>query len=115
MGKAKSAIKSQEEALRRALDFIREVASRCIDRGFRLEGAFIVGSRARGDYLEDSDVDLVLLIGGVEELNRLERLDLIKDLLLPRIEVFIYTPQEWRESDSLWLKELKREAKTINP
>ncbi|MEM2424560.1 MAG: nucleotidyltransferase domain-containing protein [Candidatus Bathyarchaeia archaeon] len=86
-----------------------------MERDFRLEGAFIIGSRAREDYLEDSDIDLVLLISGVEKLNRLERLDLVKDLLLPGIEVFIYTPQEWYEGDSLWLKELKREAKAINP
>ncbi|MEM2939030.1 MAG: hypothetical protein QXU95_01995 [Candidatus Bathyarchaeia archaeon] len=53
--------------------------------------------------------------GWLQKLNRLDRLDLIKDLLLPGIEVFIYTPQEWYESNSLWLKELKKEAKAINP
>ncbi|MEM1538421.1 MAG: nucleotidyltransferase domain-containing protein [Candidatus Nezhaarchaeales archaeon] len=115
MGKAKSAIKSQEEALRRASGFVKKVASRCMERGFRLEGAFIVGSRAREDYLEDSDIDLVLLISGIQNLDRLKRLNLIKDLLSPGIEVFIYTPQEWYESDSLWLMNLRREAKPINP
>lgn len=114
MGKAKSAVRSQEKALRKASIFIRRVASRCVERGFRLEGAFLVGSRARGDYMEDSDVDLVLIISGVEGLNRLERLDLIKDLLLPGIEVFIYTRQEWCDGDSLLLMELKREAKPIS-
>lgn len=109
MGKAASAVRSQEEALRRAAEFVGKVALRCVERGYRFLGGYLVGSRARGDYLEDSDIDVVLVIDGVDGLNRLERLDAIKDLLLPGIEVFIYTPQEW-SSDSLWIAELRKEA-----
>ncbi|MEM4648641.1 MAG: nucleotidyltransferase domain-containing protein [Nitrososphaerota archaeon] len=42
-----------------------------MERDFRLEGAFIVGSRAREDYLEDSDIDAVLVVDGIQCLNRL--------------------------------------------
>lgn len=114
MGKAKSAVKSQEETLKKALSFIERVALRCSERGFKLEEVFLVGSRARGDYLEDSDVDLVFIVRGIEKFNRLERLELIKDLLLPGVDVFIYTPQEWQSDDSIWIKELKKEAKVIS-
>lgn len=114
MGKAKSALRSQKKALIKVSNFLRKVISRCAERGLKLEEAFLVGSRARGDYLEDSDIDLVLIMSGVEKLNSLERLELIKDLLSPGIEIFIYTRQEWHNGDSLWLKELKREAKPIN-
>jgi len=114
MGKAESAIRSQEEALKRASDFIKKVASMCMEREYRFEGAYLIGSRAREDYLEDSDIDLVLIISGIEGLNRLERLNLIKSLLEPGIDAFIYTPKEWHNSDSIWIRELKIESKQIN-
>lgn len=53
------------------------------------------------------------MVSGAEGLNRLERLDLIKDLLLPGIEVSVYARQELCYDDSLWIRELKREAKPI--
>ncbi|MBS7248718.1 MAG: nucleotidyltransferase domain-containing protein [Candidatus Jordarchaeales archaeon] len=109
MGKATSAVRSQEEALSKASEFVESVDHRCAEKGYRLLGAYLVGSRARGDYLEDSDVDIVLVIDGVAGLNRLERLGIIKDLLLPGVEVFVYTQQEWN-SDSLWIMELRKEA-----
>jgi len=76
MGKAKSALKSQEAALARARAFAkkaREVAERA---GFRVVAAYLVVSRARGDYTEESDIDVVLVVEGAERLNALQRLEL---------------------------------------
>jgi len=109
MGKAKSALKSQEAALARARAFAkkaREVAERA---GFRVVAAYLVGSRARGDYTEESDIDVVLVVEGAERLNALQRLELFKDALEPGVDLFVYTPDEWRR-DSSWMLELRREA-----
>ena len=109
MGKAKSALKSQEEALRRACRFVeraREIASRV---GMELAAAYLVGSRARGDYTEESDIDLVLIVKGAEGLNALQRAELFAEALEPSVEFFIYTPEEW-ELGGAWVGQLKREA-----
>jgi len=109
MGKAKSALKSQEAALARARAFVkkaREVAERA---GLRVVAAYLVGSRARGDYTEESDIDVVLVVEGAERLNALQRLELFKDALEPGIDLFVYTPDEWRRN-SPWMSELRREA-----
>ena len=41
------------------IDNIRQVAARVLPRGSKL---YLYGSRARGDYHEDSDLDLLLLL-----------------------------------------------------
>ncbi len=110
LGKAASALRSQEEALRRARRFIERVRGE-----LKLVEAYLVGSRARGDYMEDSDVDLVLIAEGVDHLNQKERVMLLADYAEPGVEYRVYTPREWREAKTTWLKELKKEAKRIYP
>ncbi len=115
MGKAVSALRSQEVAMKRAMSTILMIGEVCRRSGLRLVEAYIVGSRARGDYLEDSDIDVVVLVEGVENLNVLQRLEMFRDALEPNIDLFIYSPREWNEGKSLWLRELKREAIKIYP
>ena len=86
MGKAKSALESQVRMLRRALEFVGKVKSR-----INLIDVYVVGSRARGDYRDDSDIDLVIISNDVEGLNQLRRRELLIDLLEPGVEFFIYT------------------------
>jgi len=115
MGKALSALKSQEEALRRAKEFAERVKKICEERGLRFVGAYLVGSRARGDYRVDSDIDIVIVVEGVEPMNQLERIELFSKVLLEvpgEIEYRVYTPSEWG-SDSAWMKELRKEAMKI--
>ncbi|ABL78530.1 nucleotidyltransferase domain-containing protein [Thermofilum pendens] len=110
MGKAPSALRSQEKALEVAKRVAGRAAKLCEGRGFKLVGAYLVGSRARGDYLETSDVDLVLVVEGVEGLNALQRLELFKEVLEPEVDLLVLSPEEWREGRSAWVETLKKEA-----
>lgn len=115
MGKARSALRSQERAFERIRKVIGKALKTCENKGLRLEAAYLVGSRARGDYLEDSDVDLVLVVRGVEKLNALQRVELFKHSLEPNVELQVYTPEEWNSTDSVWIAELRREARKVHP
>ena len=116
MGKAVSALRSQEEALRLAKEFARKARKLCEELGLELIAVYLVGSRARGDYRVDSDIDLVLVVKGVEKLNPLERIELFSKLLIEvpgPIEYRVYTPEEWN-GPGVWMKELRREAREID-
>ncbi len=108
MGKAASALRSQEAALRKARSFIERVSG-----VVRLVEAYLIGSRARGDYLEDSDIDLVLIVEGVDQLNQKQRVELLSEYAEPGVEYRVYTPVEWYGEASLWIREVKREAKLL--
>lgn len=110
MGKARSVLESQERALARARRFVERARVVCRERGYRLIGAYLVGSRARGDYIETSDIDIVLVVEGIEGLDRLRRLEVFKEILEPEIDLFIYTPDEWHREESLWIKKMREEA-----
>lgn len=110
MGKALSALRSQEIALEKARRVAEKAKLECSKLGWRLIAVYLVGSRARGDYTVESDVDLVLVIEGVEGMNKLERLEKLKEVLEPGVELFVYTPGEWLSDESAWIKELRREA-----
>ncbi|MEM1637248.1 MAG: nucleotidyltransferase domain-containing protein [Pyrobaculum sp.] len=109
MCKAKSALRSQPEAVRRACAFLEKARLLAKKAGVEVEGAYLVGSRARGDYLEDSDVDVVLIVRGVEGLDALRRMELFTEALEPGVEFFVYTPEEWA-GGGLWMAQLRREA-----
>ena len=110
MGKAVSALRSQEIALERAKKFTSRVKVRCKELGWEFIGVYLVGSRARGDYFVDSDIDLVLVVRGVRNLNMINRLEVLKDLLEPGIDLRVYDVEEWLSEESIWVIELRREA-----
>lgn len=117
MDRAASALRSQEEALRVAKEFVRRAWELCRELGLELVAAYLVGSRARGDYRVDSDIDIVLIVRGVEGLDQLQRVEIFSRLLLEvpgPIEYRVYTPGEWSNNTSLWIRELRREAKRID-
>jgi predicted nucleotidyltransferase len=110
MGKAIPALASQREALARAKSFVEKAKAKASSLGLTFQGAYLVGSRARGDYLRDSNIDIVLVIQGVKKLNFLERLRLFTDILEPSIELRVYDAEEWESTENTWINQLKREA-----
>jgi len=68
-----------------------------VKKAIRVEKVIVFGSRARGDYLEDSDVDMVIVSGdfeGVPFYERMDRLILLWESPLD-LEVLCYTPEEF--------------------
>lgn len=110
MGKAVSALRSQEVMVERAKKFV-EKASRVV----KVVEAYIVGSRARGDYLDESDIDVLIVADGVDHLNMLERLKLLTDIAEPGVDYLVYSIREWNDEETLWIRNLKREAIKIYP
>ncbi len=108
MGRATSAVRSQEKMIRRALRFARKVAKK-----LSVEAVYVVGSRARGDYLDESDIDVVIVARGVKRLNMKERLTLLADVAEPGVDYLVYDVEEWEAEATTWIKQLKREAKRL--
>jgi predicted nucleotidyltransferase len=109
MGKAVSAVKSQRKMISRAARFAEKVVEICNAKGFRLINVYVVGSRAREDYLEDSDIDLVFIIEGIDHLNQVERKLMFKEVLEAGIDFIILSPKEWLSSSPV-IKMLRKEA-----
>ncbi|MDT7892314.1 MAG: nucleotidyltransferase domain-containing protein [Thermoproteota archaeon] len=108
MGKAKSAINSQKIMLERAKRFVEK-----LKKELKLDEVYVIGSRARGDYLEDSDIDLVIICDELKGLRYIERLERISKYAEPKIEFFVYTKDEWQNSNSPYVIEMKKEAKSL--
>lgn len=76
---------------------IREVAYRVLPPGSSL---YLYGSRARGDYREDSDWDLLVLLPEMN-LSKDDKLNLSCDFwehgqsIHQDFNAFVYTEQEW--------------------
>ncbi|BCU67197.1 DNA polymerase subunit beta [Sulfolobales archaeon HS-7] len=90
MGKAKSALKSQVDIIKRAIEFVNDVS-----KEVEVEKVYVVGSRARGDYLDTSDIDLMIISKEFEGLNNKQRGYMLSRFLRARIEFFAFTPSEW--------------------
>ena len=91
----------------RAPPKILEVVNRLIrgleEAGIKVSEAYLFGSYARGDWLEESDVDLIVVSPDFEGVRWLDRLDLVAKLWLRLglekwVEVFPYTPAEFEEA-----------------
>lgn len=71
---------------------------KCVKKIIHVEKVIIFGSRARGDYLTDSDVDLIMISRDFEGVPFYERMD--KMILLWEspldLDVLCYTPEEFR-------------------
>jgi len=113
VGKALSALRSQEIALERVKRFASKVRVKCSELGWEFIGVYLVGSRARGDYIVDSDIDVVLVVRGVKNTSVINRLEAVKDIIEPGIDLRVYDVEEWLSDNSAWIRELRREAVKI--
>lgn len=109
MDKAKSALESQREMLRRAKRFADR--ARAV---YKIDEIYVVGSRARGDYLEDSDIDLVVICDEMKGVRYIERLEKFAEFLEPGVEIIVLTREEWESSKSPYIAEMRREAKRLD-
>jgi len=87
-----------EEAVREARKLIDLLES----EGIRVEAAFLFGSRARGDAIAASDIDLVVVSEDFKRIKYIDRLELIYSLewrhgIKPWIEVIPLAPEELEE------------------
>jgi predicted nucleotidyltransferase len=65
---------------------------------FEIEKAYLFGSRVRGDYLEHSDWDLVLVSSEFGQYPFPERGSFVlKQSNLRQVDLFCYTPQEFKK------------------
>jgi hypothetical protein len=73
-----------------------------VKREVKVEKIILFGSRARGDNLKDSDVDLIIVsrdFEGVQFYERMSRFLLLWDAPLD-LEVLCYTPEEFEQKSS---------------
>ena len=92
----------RERLLREALQAAKTLIEALEERGMRVEEAYLFGSRVRGDALEHSDVDLVIVSDAFQSLSYTDRLELVYRLeavlrLYPFIEVIPLTKRELRD------------------
>lgn len=109
MGKALSAIKSQEDMLKRAKSFVEDVR-----KEVNVKEVYVVGSRARGDYLDTSDIDLVIISDDFKGMRYIDRVERLSKYRRARVEYFTFTTEEWENPQSLFIEEMKKEAKKLD-
>lgn len=80
-----------EEGIRRIVDRIKNE--------FKPKLIILFGSRARGDYLKDSDFDLIVVSEKFKDLDFRERIVEIYKLVDEpiRLDVLCYTPEEFEK------------------
>ena len=99
------------------IDLICDYISR-VDAEYRVEKAYIFGSTAKGNRLEESDVDLIIVSKAFRGMPLPERLYSLYKLWDHPIDlqVLAYTPEEYREaSQRLMLKEILSYAIELIP
>ncbi len=86
--------------------------------GITVEAAYLFGSWARGDWLVDSDVDVVIVSPSFRGVPWLRRLELVARAearleLSVSMDVLPYTPEEVEEARSAVLHDAKKYWKRI--
>ncbi|MCH4816418.1 MAG: nucleotidyltransferase domain-containing protein [Saccharolobus sp.] len=104
MVKGKSAIESQKKMLQLAIQIVEEVAKEYPS----LAKVYVFGSRARGDYLDTSDIDLVFVMRGIKNINVIERMYLVSKFVKKgKVDYIVIDEEEKPPKDSklLWSRE----------
>ncbi|AEE94429.1 DNA polymerase beta domain protein [Acidianus hospitalis W1] len=95
--------------LRRAELFIEDVK-----KEINVKEVYVVGSRARGDYLDTSDIDLVIISDDFKGMRYIDRMEKLSKYRRAKIYYFTFTNEEWENPQSLYIEEMKKEAKKLD-
>ncbi len=104
----------EDDAQRIAKNYVRRLS-----RNITVQQAILTGSRATGSYLEDSDVDLIIVSDDFSKMPLPERLKYLQKQWKSRIplEAFGYTVNEFRmlQRKSTYVKEAIRTGIVLGP
>ncbi|BBG23377.1 hypothetical protein IC006_0661 [Sulfuracidifex tepidarius] len=89
MVKSKSAIESQK----RMEELVRDTVYRLNER-FPLREVYVFGSRARGDYKDTSDIDLIFVVDGMKDVGIIERMEAISPFIRGDVDFVVISPEE---------------------
>ncbi|BCU67824.1 DNA polymerase subunit beta [Sulfolobales archaeon HS-7] len=101
MVKSKSAIESQK----RMEEFVREIICQLKGR-LPVREVYVFGSRARGDYKDTSDIDLIFVIDGMSNVGVVKRMNMVTPFIRGKVDFVVLSPEE-KEGHKL-MKEAKK-------
>ncbi len=96
--KVKNILKIQKERLKKREKYI-EIAKEYVknlSKTISIKKAFIIGSVARGDFNESSDVDVLIIAESLPQ-HPLKRLYFLYKTVIPPVEPKAYTPEEYKK------------------
>ena len=82
-------IKRQNELIQKAKDYVKELSAK-----LEIVEAYVIGSVARGDFNDGSDIDVVIIARNLPK-NPLERMKLLYENIPALVEPKAYTEQEF--------------------
>ena len=89
-----------KSTLRRVSEWASELAEKLRSKGVEVDAILLFGSIARGDYTEDSDVDLVVVSDDWARMSPVDRLSILYKIWdKPRDATFI--PLTWKELEEM--------------
>jgi predicted nucleotidyltransferase len=88
---------------KKAVAEIRERVNGFVGR--RLRGLYVFGSKARGDYDSESDVDLAILIDGLDRETKRKIIDLVADVEIKYFVVISSLVLSWKDFTDLKKRE----------
>ncbi|BCU68899.1 nucleotidyltransferase domain-containing protein [Stygiolobus caldivivus] len=101
MGKGKSAIESQMRMVYLAKEIVEEVS-----RDFStLIEVYVFGSRARGDYVDTSDIDLIFVFTGIKDMPVFDRMYMVSKYIRGNVDYIVLDEGEKdrvKEKKLLW-------------
>jgi predicted nucleotidyltransferase len=81
----------------------------------RVNKIILFGSYARGNYNENSDIDLVIISDDFGTMNYWQRIDFLAEAIyeiFEPIEALSFTPSEWERNDS-FLNDCARDGEVV--
>ncbi len=84
-------------------------------KNVKISKIILYSSYARGDYKEDSDIDVIIISDDFAPMNYWERIDFLSETiyeLFEPIEANSFTNKEWETSDS-FLVDYAREGEVV--
>jgi len=82
-------IKRQNELIQKAKDYVKELSAK-----LEIVEAYVIGSVARGDFNDGSDIDVVIIARNLPR-HPLERMKLLYENIPALVEPKAYTEQEF--------------------
>ena len=90
-------------------------------KNIKIEKIFLFGSYAKGNYDEDSDIDLIVISSDFKNMNFLKRLEMLSSVRKSKLtqsvamDIIGYTPEEFKNisKESIIMRKAIKEGKII--